>query len=321
LVLAEAVLAHANDIKTSHTGRRFARSSDMRILISNDDGIYSPGIATLAEVASEFGSVRVVAPDVERSSMGHAITASRPLSYRATRLGNLTAYRVNGTPADCVALGTHHWEKVDLVLSGLNHGLNLGNSIWHSGTLAAAKQAALLGLRGIALSAPAAVEPDFDPFKPWLRRVLQTLMAEDELPLVNVNLPREPRGMVWTRASVRRYDGRIVPTTDPLGRELFWFTVTPIEGAEEGTDRWAVEQGWISLTPLRLDLTDDRLLEDVRLRHPLDEGVAAAVSSPTSSPEAAQSVREDEAATAIAQSHAEPADAGRTRPDRQSSSR
>ena len=121
------------------------RYDGVRILVSNDDGIYSPGIAALAEVASEFGTVRVVAPDQERSSTGHAITASRPLSYRVTNIKGLTAYRVNGTPADCVALGVYHWEKVDLVLSGLNMGLNLGNSLWHSGTLAAAKQAALLG--------------------------------------------------------------------------------------------------------------------------------------------------------------------------------
>src|SRR5919198_5357003 len=126
----------------------------MRILVSNDDGIYSPGIAALADVASEFGTVRIVAPDVEQSSMGHAITATRPLSYRATHIGGLTAYRVNGTPADCVALGAYHWGKVDVVLSGINLGSNLGNATWHSGTLAAAKQAVLLGIRGIALSAP-----------------------------------------------------------------------------------------------------------------------------------------------------------------------
>ena len=112
----------------------------MRILVSNDDGIYSPGIAVLASVASEFGEVCVVAPDVERSSAGHSITASRPLSYRSTRLEGLTAFRVNGTPADCVSIGVYHWDKVDIVLSGLNLGFNLGNSIWHSGTVAAAKQ-------------------------------------------------------------------------------------------------------------------------------------------------------------------------------------
>ena len=113
----------------------------MRILVSNDDGIYSPGLHALAEVAAEFGDVRIVAPDVEQSSMGHAITASRPLTYRRTPIHDFDAYRVNGTPADCVALGTSQWEKIDLVLSGINLGLNLGNSAWHSGTLAAAKQA------------------------------------------------------------------------------------------------------------------------------------------------------------------------------------
>jgi 5'-nucleotidase len=267
----------------------------MRILVSNDDGIYSPGIAALAEVASEFGSVRVVAPDVERSSMGHAITASRPLSYRETKLHNLTAYRVNGTPADCVALAVYHWHKVDVVLSGINLGLNLGNAIWHSGTLAAAKQAALLGLRGVALSAPAGTEPDFEPFKPWIRQVLQTLLAETALPLVNVNFPRRPRGLVWTRVSVRHYDGRIVPTKDPLGHDLYWFTVTPVEGTEEGTDRWAVERGWTSLTPLRLDLSDEVKLADVRARRPLSGTTAATEAPSKASAAAARSVRDDEA--------------------------
>src|SRR5262245_9938095 len=273
----------------------------MRILVSNDDGIYSPGIAVLAQVAAEFGSVRVVAPDVERSSAGHSITASRPLSYRPTRIEGLTAYRVNGTPADCVSLGAYHWEKVDIVLSGINLGFNLGNSIWHSGTVAAAKQAALLGLRGVALSAPAGAESvaDFETVKPWIRQVLSTLLTQTDLPLVNVNFPRHPRGVIWTRASVRRYDGKIVPMQDPAGRELFWFTVTPIEGAEEGTDRWAMEQGWVSLTPLRLDLTDIEALGDARSRRPLDEVLAATVSPGKSSPQAAQAVREDEAPAAI----------------------
>src|SRR6187399_2595973 len=216
----------------------------MRILISNDDGIYSPGIPALAKAAARFGDVRIVAPDVEQSSMSHAITSSRPLRFKRIHIADFDAYSVNGTPADCVALGTHRWGHVDLVLSGINLGLNLGNSLWHSGTLAAAKQAALLGARGIALSAPSGVEPDYDSFKPWMRQVIRLLLPEHGLPLVNVNFPRTPRGLVWTRTSVRRYDGKIVPVKDPAGRELYWFTVTPIEGAEAGTDRWAVEQGW-----------------------------------------------------------------------------
>jgi 5'-nucleotidase len=282
------------------SGRGFAPRSDMRILVSNDDGVYSPGIRALAEVAAEFGEVRIVAPDVERSAMSSAITASRPLSYRPTSIGPFTAFRVNGTPADCVAIGVYHWEHVDVVLSGLNIGFNLGNSIWHSGTVAAAKQAALIGVRGIAMSAPAGAEPDFEPFKPWIRRTLLTLLPDASLPLVNVNLPRQPRGLVWSRVSVRRYDGRVVPTTDPSGRDLFWFTVTPIDGAEEGTDRWAVEQGWVALTPLRLDLTDEQELAAVRRRLPLDDETATVVSRPAS-PEAARSVREDEAAAPVVQ--------------------
>ncbi len=176
----------------------------MRILVSNDDGIYSPGIAALAEVASEFGTVRVVAPDVERSSAGHSITASRPLSYRPTHIKNLTAYRVNGTPADCVALGAHQWERVDLVLSGINLGLNLGNSIWHSGTLvAAAKQAALLGLRGVALQRAGWCRTELRTLQ-TLDYVPRTLLSDATLLLVNVNFPRQPRGLIWTRASVRQ---------------------------------------------------------------------------------------------------------------------
>jgi 5'-nucleotidase len=253
----------------------------------------------LAEVASEFGSVRVVAPDVERSSTGHAITASCPLSYRRTSIRNFEAYRVNGTPADCVALGAHLWGQVDLVLSGMNLGFNLGNSIWHSGTLAAAKQAVLIGVRGIAVSAPAGADQDFESMKPSVRRVLQTLIPETSLPLLNVNIPRQPRGLLWTRVSVRQYDGRIVPIEDPQGRERFWFTVRPLEGAEEGTDRWAVEQNWISVTPLRLDLTDEVQLRAVEARRPLDSALAAMTAPTKSSSEAAEAVRADEASAPV----------------------
>jgi 5'-nucleotidase len=267
----------------------------MRILVSNDDGIYSPGIAALAEVAAEFGTVRIVAPDVERSSSGHAITSSFPLAYRPTKIGTFSAFRVNGTPADCVAIGIHLWEKVDLVLSGVNLGFNLGNSIWHSGTLAAAKQAVLLGLRGIALSAPAGMDQESEHYKPWIRRVLEVLL-EEHLSLVNVNIPREPRGLLWTKVSVRQYDGRIVPIKDPRGREVYWYTVAPLSGAEEKTDRWAVEQSWISMTPLRIDLTDESALTDLMTRRQLDWPSAAAISSPVSSPAAAEAVRNDEAA-------------------------
>lgn len=229
----------------------------MRILVSNDDGIYSPGIAALARVARKFGDVRVVAPDVEQSSAGHAITASRPVRYRRTQIfDDIEAYRVNGTPADCVALGAYHWDLVDVVLSGINLGPNLGNATWHSGTLAAAKQAVLLGIRGIALSAPVNDETsDFSVLEPWVERALELLLEQDEPRLVNVNFPRNPQDLRWTAQAVDQYNGKIVPDTDPMGREHFWFTVVPLERHREGTDLWAFEQGFVSLTPLRLDLT------------------------------------------------------------------
>ena len=239
----------------------------MRILITNDDGVYSPGIAALAQVASRFGEVRIVAPDVEMSSASHSITASRPVTYKRTPLPGVEAYRVNGTPGDCVMLGTTLLDDVDLVLSGINIGTNLGNAIWHSGTLAGAKQAALLGLRGIAFSAPATdqEQPDFEMLMPWATQVLEMLLDVADLPLVNVNFPAmPPRGTVWTCQSVRHYDGKVVPAKDPMGRMHYWFTVVPVQATEEGTDRWAIEQGYVSMTPLTLDLTDHRDLERVR---------------------------------------------------------
>jgi 5'-nucleotidase len=243
----------------------------MRILITNDDGVYSPGIAALAQVASRFGEVRIVAPDVEMSSASHSITSGRPLSYKRTKLlwqvSGVEAYRVNGTPADCVTLGVAMWEKVELVLSGINIGTNLGNALWHSGTLAGAKQATLLGMRGIALSAPATEteEPNFDALKPWATTVLEMLIGLPDLTLVNVNFPcKAPRGTVWTRQSVRHYDGKVVPAQDPMGRTHYWYTIVPVDNTEEGTDRWAIEQGYVSMTPLRLDLTDNEKLEKAK---------------------------------------------------------
>jgi 5'-nucleotidase len=243
----------------------------MRILITNDDGIYSPGLLALARAASKFGDIRIVAPNVEQSSMGHAITSSRPLSWRTTVVGEFDARRVNGTPADCVALGSTDWQKVDVVLSGINIGPNLGNAMWHSGTLAGAKQASLLGIRGIALSsAVVSDEPTFDTLAPWIERVLELLLVkETSLPLVNVNFPGEPKDLAWTRQAVRHYDGYIVPSQDPMGRKNYWFMVKPIEEAEEGTDLWVVQRNLVSLTPLCLDITDHSRLGAVRERHPL----------------------------------------------------
>jgi 5'-nucleotidase len=231
-----------------------------KILVSNDDGIYSPGLWALAEAASRFGEVVVSAPDAEQSGAGHSISIAHPLRAYP-HPAPFPAYRVRGTPADCVALGMHLLGPVDLVLSGVNLGSNLGNEIWHSGTVAAAKQGLLLGASAAAFSVRMnGEEPDFAALKPWIEDVLEVLFTLEEPFLVNVNLPLTPKGMLWTRQSVRHYEGLVVPETDPMGRPVYWFAARPLREAEEGTDRWAVEQGFMSLTPLRLDLTDEARL-------------------------------------------------------------
>ncbi|AFV77330.1 5'/3'-nucleotidase SurE [Thermus oshimai] len=235
----------------------------MKILVTNDDGILSPGLLALARAALDFGEVRVVAPEWEMSASGHAITIARPLRMRPTRLLDLDlpyleAFRVDGTPADCVALGVYDWGGADLVLSGINLGSNLGHEIWHSGTVAAAKQAFLFGIPAAAFSVPLnGEEPDFSRLVPWVKRVIAALLEGPWPFLVNVNLPHQPKGILWTRQSVRRYEGQVVAAQDPMGRDGYWFAAHPLGEAEEGTDRWAVAQGFVSLTPLRLDLTDE----------------------------------------------------------------
>jgi 5'-nucleotidase len=129
--------------------------------------------------------------------------------------------------------------------------------------LAAAKQAVLLGLRGIAFSTPTKDDdPRFEELRPYVAEVLKLLMQDSSPQLLNVNIPPNARGIRWARQSVRQYDGKMVLDKDPMGREHYWFTVVPIQEPEPRTDRWAIDQGWISITPLRLDLTDDGELEN-----------------------------------------------------------
>jgi len=235
-------------------------------LLANDDGFRAQGLNSLRAALLPHADVVVCAPDNEQSASSHSLSLHRPL--RLTNHGD-GVFSIDGTPADCVAVGFSITNKADVVLSGVNLGYNLGNSMWHSGTLAGAKQAALMGSRGIALSAPSTtVDADFEPLKPYIAKTLRLLLPDAGLPLVNVNFPLAPRGALWTRQSVRHYDGQVVPVQDPMGRQLYWFTVVPIEETEEGTDRWAIERHLISMTPLRLDLTDGPALQRVQSTTP-----------------------------------------------------
>lgn len=238
----------------------------MRILVTNDDGIYSPGIAALATAAARFGEVRVVAPEAEQSAVGQAISILRPVYYKHSVITGMPdgaeTYRVNGTPADCVALGLVHWGGADLVLSGINLGSNLGHDVWYSGTVAATKQAAILGVPAAAFSLQLPEDESvFRSLQDHLHQVLELVVSLPKPFLVNVNLPPKPKGLVWTRQSVRHYQGTAKEGRDPMSRRHFWLNTRPLSEAEEGTDRWAVERGYTAITPLRLDLTDEPWLE------------------------------------------------------------
>jgi len=237
----------------------------MRILVSNDDGIFSPGLIALAEIATQFGEVIIFAPENDNSAVSHAITIQRPLSYHRVNLSGLEAYRVNGTPADCVALGLYFSGEVDLVLTGINLGSNLGNDIWHSGTVAAAKQAVLLGVPAIAFSLTILDDGlNFRNQEKYITEIIHILTTGIQPKLVNVNLPGEPHGILWTHQSIRAYNGKVIESSDPLGRRNYWFSAIPLSAPDENSDRWAIDNGFVSLTPISLNLTDEIWLNKMK---------------------------------------------------------
>lgn len=240
----------------------------MRILVSNDDGVRAEGIRTLVEVARQFGEVKVVAPDHERSACGHAMTMRDPL--RATRVewDGVEAYAVNGLPVDCVNVGlTVAWpDGCDLVLSGINHGPNLGFDVTYSGTVAAAMEGAINGIRSISVSMATFVSGaplHFETGAAWLRENLAWMIRAELAPLtfLNVNIPAiaedELRGHKVVAMGKRVYEDRVEERIDPWGRPYYWQGgVVIVDPSEEGADVWATSNGFVSVTPLRLDWTN-----------------------------------------------------------------
>lgn len=241
----------------------------MRFLISNDDGIQSEGLRALARALSEVGEVFVVAPDREQSAASHAISLHRPL-----RIHEVADHwwSVDGTPTDCVYLAIHHLLKdrrPDVVVSGINYGANLADDVTYSGTVAAAMEGALLGIPAIAVSLVARADFDFEPAAAFAASLAATV-AERKLPrgmLLNVNVPQKaPRGYRITKLGKRSYGSEVVENVDPRGRKYYW-----IGGAASthvdipGSDCNAVHgEGLVSVTPLHLDLTEYKVLEQMR---------------------------------------------------------
>lgn len=238
----------------------------MLILVTNDDGIHSPGLTTLAEQLARIARVVVVAPDRERSAVGHSLTLHSPLRAEEIRPG---WFAVDGTPTDCVNLGIHGLldTRPSLVVSGINKGGNMGDDVTYSGTVSAAMEATLMGVPAFAVSlsgdsfaaADFAVAAEFS--LRLSRRIFERSLPPDTL--LNVNVPPgKPAGVELTRQGKRNYNEVIVPKTDPRGRLYYWIGGGDL-GFENvpGTDFHAVHGGAISITPLHLDLTNYRSFE------------------------------------------------------------
>lgn len=239
----------------------------MQILLTNDDGIYAPGIAALKHMIQDMGQVAVVAPDVEQSGVGHSITFGHPLRIREVQVNNeRIGYGVNGSPADCVKLAIYEImkQKPDVVISGINMGSNVGIHILYSGTVAAAVDAAIMGFPSIAVSFDLSGRyDDVHSAAKIARKVIERILTHP-LPkgtLLNVNIPAIPpeliKGIKITRQFTHDFKENFEKRIDPGGRAYYWLIgADKTLHREKDTDIHAVNEGYISITPLRYDLTD-----------------------------------------------------------------
>jgi 5'-nucleotidase len=248
----------------------------MRVLLTNDDGIHALGLRALYQELREDFEVHVVAPEVEMSAVGHAITLSSPLRVRAVKLEQgFVGYSVSGTPADCVKIAVQElMEKPpDVVLSGINLGANVGVNVLYSGTVSAATEGAFLGIRSAAISLDTIHDPDYG-FAARFSRELIGYLIKNGLrhgTALNVNIPSLPpseiAGVAITRQGINRFEESFDRRIDPRGSTYYWLTgEIPIEPENPDTDGAALKEHKISITPIHFDLTSVRDLESLRAR-------------------------------------------------------
>lgn len=242
------------------------------ILITNDDGITAPGIRSLVEAVKDLGQVVIVAPDKPQSGMGHAITIGEPLRmHRSELFGDIEAWECSGTPADCVKLARDKilHRKADLCLSGINHGANHSINIIYSGTMSAAMEAAIEGIPSAGFSLlDFRHEADFSLAKEVARTVAQRMLAKP-MPihtLLNVNIPKLPkelfRGIKICRQAYAKWNEEFDHRTDPRGKDYYWMTGKFLNMDEgNGTDVQALEEGYASVVPVKIDFTDYTMKE------------------------------------------------------------
>lgn len=242
----------------------------MHILLTNDDGYQAPGIQTLYHILRLHTKhdLSIVAPEGQRSATGHSITLFQPLFITEYQLeGPLKGYAVSGTPSDCVKLAIQGEliSKPDLLISGINLGPNLGTDIFYSGTVSAAMEGVFLGVPSLAISLATCERMDFEPAAAYLAEHLDFLVQQHTEGLLNINIPGKPRtewrGLKVTRLGKAVYENVFERRVDPRGRTYYWQSGNLIRDLEEDTDLRAIQEDFISVTPLHSDLTDFKCLQ------------------------------------------------------------
>ena len=246
----------------------------MKILVCNDDGIDSPGIYALAESLREIGDVTVIAPQLEQSAVGHAITMQIPLRVtKSYKNGEFFGYAVNGTPADCVKIGIRNLMDAspDLVVSGINHGSNTAINIIYSGTVSAAREAAIMDVPSMAVSVTNHAVTDFK-FAAKVSKLLASELYQRKISkgtLLNVNIPDVPpdqiAGILLTKQGKSKWDDIYEQRVDPFGKNYFWLTGKLVEvDKEPDLDQVAIKKNYVSVSPIHFDLTDYETFEKMK---------------------------------------------------------
>jgi 5'-nucleotidase len=243
----------------------------MKILVTNDDGIRAPGLEALAKAMASYGEVVVCAPESEQSAVGRALTMSRPLRLEKVLVHGLDVpcYSVDGTPTDCVKLAIDKLfdTKPDMVVSGMNRGANLGTDVLFSGTVSAAMEGAMQGIFSVAVSLGWGDDWDFESAAQWAGKAVG-LSMQCKLPfgtLMNINIPQGmPLGIRVARLGILDYGENYVEREDPRGRKYYWLAGSklPAHRNSESDDAW-LEKGYVTVTPLKFDLTDDSVMAEV----------------------------------------------------------
>jgi 5'-nucleotidase len=246
------------------------------ILISNDDGITALGIRTLVEVAKQFGNVVVVAPDSPQSAQGHSITIEDPIRIHSSDIfgPDVKAYECTGTPVDCIKLAKNvvlKDQKIDLCLSGINHGSNASTNVIYSGTMSAAMEACMEGIPAIGFSLlDFSADADFSAAKTFVEQIVANALSNGlgETLLLNVNIPKLPeseiKGIKICRQAKGYWSEDFQKGTDPMGRDYYWLTGKYVYQDEgEDSDIWALENGYVSIVPVMYDLTDHAALSSL----------------------------------------------------------